>query len=170
MSSELRTLAGTVTSTDPLAVRFSGDADAVEGVLPMGHAPVVGETVVMLQVGPSWVIVGGDGSSDFTGWATLSLVNGWGSLSTSTYGSPAYRKLSSGLVVMKGLVVGTSATDDIVATLPVGHRPVHRNLYHVGAGSNTAVQRFDVDTNGNLITASRSGWLSLGPITFLAEQ
>lgn len=56
-----RVLYGEVTVSSPLTVRFPGTsaADAVEGALRLkSYSPAVGETAVLVQVGPAYVAIG----------------------------------------------------------------------------------------------------------------
>lgn len=53
---------GEVTETSPtFKVRFNGSpaSAAVEGVLPLStYTPTVGDTVLLVQVGPTWIALG----------------------------------------------------------------------------------------------------------------
>lgn len=102
-----------------------------------------------------------------TAWKALPYVNGW-----ADYGLPyspcGYRKLSSGLVVLRGLVQGGTATQ--ILTLPVGYRPGIQLLLGVQTSPNVMC-RLDIQTNGSLYhTGGAAGWISLGGICFLAEN
>ncbi len=100
-------------------------------------------------------------------WNSLSYVNGW-----EDYGSPyppgGYRKLASGLVILRGLIRNGTA-NSIIATLPAGYRPDHQHLFAVQ--SNHALGRVDVRTNGEVVM--RDGvttWISLSTLSYYADQ
>ena len=62
-------------------------------------------------------------------WSPLPFVNGW-----LDYGAPftpsGFRKLSSGLVLLRGLV--KNGTQTHICTLPPGYRPAVRGLFRWG--------------------------------------
>jgi hypothetical protein len=99
-------------------------------------------------------------------WHPPPFVNGW-----ADYGVPfapcGFRKLSSGLVIMRGLCQGGTAAT--ICTLPAGYRPAIRMLYVAETSPDTQC-RLDLDPSGALThSAGSSGWLSLSNICFLAE-
>ena len=99
-------------------------------------------------------------------WHSFAYSNGW-----VDYGAPyspaGYRKLSSGLVVLKGLVMNGTATT--IATLPAGYRPGIQLLFGAQTSPNVMC-RVDVSTAGVINhTGGSAGWISLNGITFLAE-
>lgn len=58
--------------------------------------------------------------NDDTGWQTLTLNSGW----SNPYGNDVakYRKIGN-VVYLRGLINGTSAAGNVIATLPEGYRP-----------------------------------------------
>lgn len=58
--------------------------------------------------------------NDDTGWQTLTLNSGW----SNPYGNDVakYRKIDN-VVYLRGLINGTSAAGNVIATLPEGYRP-----------------------------------------------
>ena len=101
-----------------------------------------------------------------TSWRTLAYVNSWADYG-APFGPAGYRKLSSGLVVLKGLVQGGTAAG--IATLPAGYRPGHQGLFSMQTSPNV-VCRIDIQTDGAILNYGGSpGWISLNGITFLAE-
>lgn len=104
-----------------------------------------------------------------TGWLDLTpyLVNGWVNYD-NTYGPPRYRR-KNGIVYVQGLI-RSGTLGAIVATLPAGFRPpagIPKLLFSVLGDANVP-NRYDVDTNGNIINAggASNGWSSLTGITF----
>lgn len=102
-----------------------------------------------------------------TAWRPLPYTNSW-----VDYGAPyspcGYRKLSNGLVLVRGLVAnGTAAA---ICTLPAGYRPGITMLYIADTSPNIDC-RVDVTTAG-VIThqGGAAGWISLNNICFLAEN
>jgi hypothetical protein len=101
-----------------------------------------------------------------TAWKTLPYINGW-----ADYGLPyspcGYRKLSSGLVIMRGLTQGGSAAQ--ICVLPPGYRPGIQMLYIAETSPNVQC-RMDLQTDGVLYhTGGSNGWISLSNICFFAE-
>ena len=101
-----------------------------------------------------------------TDWHSFAYVNGWANYG-APFGPAGYRKLSSGLVVLKGLVQGGTASG--IATLPAGYRPGFQPLFNMQTSPNVAC-RVDITTTGVIShTGGNNGWISLDGITFLAE-
>ena len=101
-------------------------------------------------------------------WHPLPYVNGWVDFDTNLYGPAGYRKLSNGLVVLRGLVKNGSAAG--IATLPAGYRPGIQLLFCVYTSPNTPC-RMDISTAGGIShTGGSSVWISLDGITFIAEK
>ena len=100
-------------------------------------------------------------------WHPFAYQNGWVDYS-APYSPAGYRKLSSGLVVLRGLTMSGTAAG--IATLPAGYRPGIQLLFSVQTNPNVAC-RIDVTTAGAIQhTGGSNVWLSLAGITFLAEQ
>lgn len=101
--------------------------------------------------------------------------------SENTWHKPFYTKLSSGLVVLGGLINVLSISfgngTQVAGPLPAGCRPAKAEPFHL-LGWNGADWRCDVHADGTLIyngadpnaTSSVGGFLSLHGIAFYAEQ
>lgn len=104
-------------------------------------------------------------------WITPTLLNGW-SWYGSIFSTPQYTKSSDGIVSLKGLIGGGTATAGTpIFTLPVGYRPSSRQL--MGSVSSGLDYRIDVETNGVVYLQGgniSSAWVSLDTVRFLAEQ
>jgi type II secretory pathway pseudopilin PulG len=94
------------------------------------------------------------------------------------YATAKYSKTSDGLVVLQGLIVPTTVTQNTVLfTLPAGYRPAKQMLFGVadsGAGTYAGqeVARIDVETNGQvsiIFNVTSGTWLSLEGINFYQE-
>lgn len=99
-------------------------------------------------------------------WNPLAYLSGW-----KDYGAPyapaGYRKLPSGLVIMRGLIMSGTAAP--ICTLPPGYRPAIQMLY-VTITSPAAIARLDLQQDGTLTqSGGSSAWLSLNNVCFLAE-
>jgi type II secretory pathway pseudopilin PulG len=109
--------------------------------------------------------------SSYASWTNLTLQNSW-----TTYGgifaTPQYTTGTDGVVVLKGLIKGGTATfGTVIANLPPGYRPAARILY--GTMNNGAYGRIDILPTGDIIAAmnlSSNVWLSLDNFHFVAEQ
>lgn len=110
------------------------------------------------------------------GWKTPTFENGW-THTTGTFGNVGFRKLSSGLVTVRGLADNTASNTfpSTVFTLPVGWRPVHP---HVFSSRMSGAKSFElrVQASGAVVAENvdgsfspHSNWYSLA-CTFLAEQ
>lgn len=103
-------------------------------------------------------------------WNPLPYINGWADYGDAAYGLAGFRKLSSGLVIMRGLVAhATTPPPAGICTLPVGYRPSIMSLtvaYH-----SSGVCRMDLSYGGLVShSAGSAGWISLNNICFLAEN
>jgi hypothetical protein len=100
-------------------------------------------------------------------WNPLAYLNGWADYQ-APYSPCGYRKLSSGLVIMRGLTQGGTAA--AICTLPAGYRPSIQMLYIAETSPNVDC-RLDLSTGGVLShTGGSNGWISLNNICFLAEN
>lgn len=89
------------------------------------------------------------------GWTNLpAYQNGWSNYSSTPYWGPGqYRKDQYEMVHLRGLIApGTTATNTIISTLPVGFRPANRIMCIIPSSGGTA--RMDVNSNGNVVVAS----------------
>ena len=100
------------------------------------------------------------------GWTLMPLVGAWTLL--SGWPAPRFRRLSSGLVIFRGLANG-GATGSIMFTLPVGYRPGDNIRFLVN--NSWRADSIEVATNGNVTAQNRNdnGWLDTGSISFYAE-
>jgi len=102
-----------------------------------------------------------------TGWTPFPYVNGWVDYA-APYGPCGFRKNPNGVVFLKGLVQNGTATT--ICTLPAGYRPGVTLLLNVQTSPNAAC-RLDISAGGVIThTGGNNGWISLGGITFLAEN
>lgn len=103
----------------------------------------------------------------YTNWTNLPLTASWVHYGAG-FSTPQYTKTSDGVVHLKGLV-RSGGLGVAMANLPPGYRPAERILYTVP--SNGAYSRFDIWSNGDIISHSTSSnWVALDGISFIAEQ
>lgn len=101
-----------------------------------------------------------------TSWKPFPYVNGWVDYGTP-YSPCGYRITSTGIVLLKGLVMNGSAST--IMNLPAGYRPGITLLLNVQTSPNVAC-RIDISSAGAVShTGGSAGWISLGGICFLAE-
>ena len=99
-------------------------------------------------------------------WTPLAYTNGWVDYA-APYGPCGVRKVN-GVVFLRGLVA--SGTAPAMFTLPVGYRPSNTLLLNVQTSPNVAC-RLDISANGVVShTGGSNGWVSIGGISFLAEN
>jgi len=104
----------------------------------------------------AWNAVGTGGASGGgdSAWTSISLASGW-AWGNSAYTPPRYRKLSSGMVYVQGMLVWTGggaqpSGAQTIFTLPAGYRPGYIvNTQNVCSGNAYGTScRIDVGTNG----------------------
>jgi hypothetical protein len=104
-------------------------------------------------------------------WTNATLLNGWGNY--GTYSPASYIKNADGMVSLRGLISGGTATayTTTIFTLPAGYRPSERIICGVVTTPDVE-SRIDVDLNGNVILGDgvNNGWLSLAGCDFVADQ
>jgi hypothetical protein len=118
----------------------------------------------------TWPAGGGD-----SGWQNPYFSAGNASLG-APWGPVQFKKLASGLVVMRGLV----GWDHVVASpanviqVPAGYRPGINQLFNVTTSQAFQGQRLDVQTDGWLVLQANSpdagGWTSVNEVSYMAEQ
>lgn len=109
--------------------------------------------------------------SSFSGWTNLAMQNGWVSFDTGGHPTPQYTKSADKVVTLKGMIKnGTITPGTVIANLPAGYRPKQRLCF--ATAGHAAHARVDVMPNGDVIVLHviASTWLSLDPISFIAEQ
>lgn len=96
------------------------------------------------------------------------LRNGWTDYGDGFSGAK-YFKDSQGVVHITGLINGGSTiAGTILFTLPVGYRPLGKEMFNVNA--NNTLGRIEVHSNGNVVASLVNvTYTSLSGITFLAE-
>lgn len=78
----------------------------------------------------------------------------------------AFRKLSSGLVVVKGLTTGGGGT--LVFTLPSGYRPAETLINNQRTGASDGDNRVDINNAGGIVSTETGSWVSL-EMSFYAD-
>lgn len=108
-----------------------------------------------------------------TGWKKLELLNGWKNYN-DVYGNNEFNELEyrvkSGIVYVRGLVVGSDSTDIVIASLPQEARPRKQNIITCYS-SHDLVARIDIDRFGGIClnyvpTPESKSWISLDNISF----
>jgi hypothetical protein len=108
--------------------------------------------------------------ASYAGWSNLTLQGGW-SFYGGVYTTPQYTKSTDGMIVVKGFIKGGTITaGTVVATLPVGYRPLQTIMISDVAWDYYA--RWDIQPNGNIVAQyiGNNGWASMNAITFYGEQ
>lgn len=131
----------------------------------------IGDGVTAWSSLPGFSAGGGGGGGDAS-WTVPTLTNSWVPYG-APFASPAYRKLSSGLVILRGAVkngtIGVS-TAQAVFQLPVGYRPASGTTWAAqvaGDSGNTVIR---VDSSGYVIPAvGLNSYVSLDVVNFYAE-
>lgn len=128
-------------------------------------------------------ILSGRGAGDI-GWITVgsgvgvapAFSAGWSNYS-APYGGARFRKLSSGLVIMDGLVTGPAAVSTIFV-LPAGYRPSTTpqvKILNIDATGGFGEVRIDTvgtsyTTWGVTLVVGSSSYVALSGVSFFAEN
>ena len=105
------------------------------------------------------------GKTHFGSWTGLSYVNSWAN-SAGSYELGTYRKDENGFVHLRGILNGSSATANTVATLPIGFRPEYIELHKMRSGSGFG--RIDISSAGVITTAERTTTMTISGVVFRA--
>ncbi|MGV9001531.1 MAG: hypothetical protein ACOH18_01060 [Candidatus Saccharimonadaceae bacterium] len=107
-------------------------------------------------------------------WAPLILNGGWTDY-VNGYGTAAYTKTKSGLVLLKGLIRNpvTPAINDVIGSLPLDYKPTGRLLFGTSTTSNTSA-RLDISPNTQgtdviMSSGGDGGWFSLDTVRYVAN-
>jgi hypothetical protein len=109
-----------------------------------------------------WHVIGQAGEPAFQ--------NNWINYNAVNYPPCAFRKLSTGMVALSGLLSQTGwvagpTSGTIVFTLPVGYRPVQ--YLHIGTVANDNMGSVRVDTGGGVqVGYVTAGWVALDGVQF----
>lgn len=163
----------TQVASSGIYVRFDGETAASERrYQSVGHAAIVGDRVLMLKSGSTWVIVGAIYTG--TGWTGLSFATGWSNLG-GVNRVCEYQRIGR-WVNLRGHAVIAAGGGTTVGTLPTGFRPAANETYAVPvstAGStNTIRHLYVIASTGVLSLAGGMGvgdWISLSSIRFEAD-
>lgn len=160
--------AGTVTAGG-FSTTGSASAGSVTATGAVNAATVstTGNATVGGTLGTANVTVSGQITKD-AAWSTLSTNTGWAGYG-GAYGPGRYRRLPDGSVAIRDLVNRTASTTiasgEIVATLPVGYRPVtqvQQNIF-VGGSSGGSLS-ININTNGTITLTN----ITPGAVTYLS--
>ena len=95
---------------------------------------------------------GSDSGADV--WTAVTFQNGWTNYAGG-YDTTAFRRLSNGMVLIKGMVKhATTTTTGTVFTLPVGYRPAATKIFN--GKSSTGMARIDILSDGQVSINSYS--------------
>jgi hypothetical protein len=100
-------------------------------------------------------------------WTNLVLVNSWDPYADG-YAPPSYAKDTHGIVHLRGLVTGSTASQITVAVLPAGFRPKYHFEAYVACGGASPCTVL-VKTTGEVIFEQiypNSSWLSFDGLSF----
>lgn len=94
---------------------------------------------------------------------SLPLGSGWSGFGGS-YQDPLYQRMIDGMVQLSGTIrPGTLANGTVVATLPVGYRPLFDHIYKVAAGVSGVHADLYVHSSGTITIQN-----TVGAVTFLS--
>lgn len=107
-----------------------------------------------------------------TGWQNLTtFANGWQpweAVGGSNY--PQCRRLSSGLVIFRG-IIKSGSTEQAAVNTPAGYRPGRYQRFSTTPGPGGAAARMDVNSDGWMsLRFGNTAEVSLDSITYLAEN
>lgn len=151
-------------------VTFDGETtETIKTYYAIEYDPQVGDRVVLLRAGRTWVIMGEVGGlgrgPNRVPWIPLPYQNGWEDYETGTkpnYTRGEYRKVGD-VVQLRGLLRGGTANP--ITTLPAGFRPPADLIFCTM--SSDAHKRIDVRSDGSIHT--RGGiptWVSVSGVSW----
>lgn len=137
------------------------------GAVNAATVSTTGNATIGGILGTANVTVSGQITKD-AAWSTLSTNTGWAGYG-GAYGPGRYRRLPDGSVAIRDLVNRTASTTiasgEIVATLPIGYRPitqVQQNIF-VGGSSGGSLS-ININTNGTITLTN----ITPGAVTYLS--
>jgi hypothetical protein len=144
------------TASLPTLVQIGTSPPAPVTNVCRGYVPVVGDSVLVLVIGATRVIVNGFAPVD-PRWHVVgaagepAFLNSWGNWGPS-YAGLRYRRVGD-VVSIRGLIVKAAAAgaNSIVFQIPVGFRPVEHYLWITGMNAGNQYGRIDVHNNGNVV-------------------
>lgn len=123
----LATLTGGTADNKYVFVQFDGESVASTRPYPKMYAPVaVGDRVVMLRVGSTWVALSRiptiTADLPDTDWIPATLQNGFTNLDTNSWDAAGYRRLN-GWTCLRGMLSGGTRTGTtVIFNVPAGFR------------------------------------------------
>ena len=109
-----------------------------------------------------------------SGWINVAsnpgYVNGFADYGVP-YGPAQYRKLSSGLVVYRGLI--SAPGPGLAFTPPAGYRIQTGStnpIFHTASSVNLGTETWRIDGNGAMVYSNAAGWVSVSGIHYFAES
>ncbi|WP_097865821.1 hypothetical protein [Streptomyces sp. rh34] len=157
------TAGGAVTATGSV----TGASFTTAGSVNAATVTTTSNATVGGTLGIANATVSGQITKDAT-WSTLSTGTGWAGYG-GAYGIGRYRRMPDGSVVIRDLINRTASTTipsgEIVATLPVGYRPVtqvQQNIF-VGGSSGGSLS-ININTNGTITLTN----ITPGAVTYLS--
>jgi Tfp pilus assembly protein PilE len=101
-------------------------------------------------------------------WSTPTFQNGWSNYG-GNYPTLQYTKASDGVVTIRGLVKGGTATSGtVIANLPSGYRPPATEL--LATSSNNDLGRVDVTAAGNILFRNgTNSWFAIN-VSYISDQ
>jgi hypothetical protein len=104
-------------------------------------------------------------------WSSFALQNSWSDYG-SGYQTNGYRKTSSGIVQLKGLIkrTGTAVSNEVIGVLPASYRPAGSLFFLASTNPNTSCT-VNVESDGEVRQVNcDAGWFSLDNIHFVADN
>lgn len=152
-------------AVDKFSVSATG-AIAAAGAVNAASLTATGGATIGGTLAATDVTVSGRITKD-AAWSSLSTNTGWAGYG-GVYGTGRYRRMPDGSVILRDLINRTASTTptsgEVVATLPVGYRPVTTAQQHTFVGSSTGGSlSVNINTTGTITITN----LSSGAITYL---
>jgi hypothetical protein len=167
------TMLATVTDVASTGVLVQFDGESIASTRRYRYlgpyGPDVGDRVVMLRSGSTWVVSGPVYQS--LGWITFPFAAGWGNYGLG-YRTCAYRRIGM-IVEVRGLAAysggGTSTNP---GTLPSGYRPAEQEIFSAYSSAAPTANAVYVPATGVLLTPTAiasGGFVSLSGIRYEAD-
>lgn len=160
---QLGTTADVEKATGDIPVILDGDSKPITAKAITGSHLLQGQRVYVVQVPPGGYFIIG---ALYSEWILPALQNSWVNFGAG-FAPARYRKTSSGMVVLEG-VVGSGVIGQPIYTLPPGYRPNLALIYAIDSG--VAFGRIVVNPDGRVLCDVGTNVYVAAFATFFADQ
>jgi len=158
----------------PATVKLLSNGTTITSVPWAGrYVPNGPRVVILARTETGYYIVGQSWRTDHGAWADLTFQNGWQNynvnVNDNSWNTAGYTKTHTGIVVLKGLIRGGTATGGTtIATLPVGYRPDTETLFLASTNDTPTYIRVRTDGQVQVGVNTTNQYITLEHVRFPA--